>query len=58
MVSEELALRRPKVSKQTLILEAEGQSQAIERVVEARAKEIQLVNESAEKYFNGKHKRS
>lgn len=38
------------------IKEAEGQSQAIERVAAARAKEIQLVNESAEKYFVGNAK--
>ena len=37
-------------------MEAEGKSQAIERVAEARAKEIQLVNESAEKYFVGNAK--
>jgi regulator of protease activity HflC (stomatin/prohibitin superfamily) len=42
--------------KQSLILEAEGQSQAIERVAAARAKEIQLVNEAAEKYFVGNAK--
>ena len=37
-------------------MEAEGKSQAIERVAQARAKEIQLVNESAEKYFVGNAK--
>jgi len=42
--------------RQSLILEAEGQSQAIERVAAARAKEIQLVNEAAEKYFVGNAK--
>ncbi|QLH04373.1 paraslipin [Nitrosopumilus oxyclinae] len=42
--------------RQSLILEAEGQSQAIERVAAAHAKEIQLVNESAEKYFIGNAK--
>ena len=42
--------------KQALILEAEGKSQAIERVALARATEIKLVNESAEKYFVGNAK--
>lgn len=42
--------------RQSLILQAEGQSQAIERVAAARAKEIQLVNEAAEKYFIGNAK--
>ena len=42
--------------KQALILEAEGKSQAIERVALARATEIKLVNESAEKYFIGNAK--
>jgi regulator of protease activity HflC (stomatin/prohibitin superfamily) len=42
--------------KQALILEAEGKAQAIERVALARATEIQLVNESAEKYFIGNAK--
>jgi regulator of protease activity HflC (stomatin/prohibitin superfamily) len=42
--------------RQALILEAEGRSQAIERVALARATEIQLVNESAEKYFVGNAK--
>jgi len=39
--------------KQALILKADGDAQAIERVATARATEIQLVNESAEKYFVG-----
>ena len=42
--------------RQSLILQAEGESQAIERVAAARAKEIQLVNEAAEKYFIGNAK--
>ncbi len=42
--------------RQALILEAEGKAQAIERVALARATEIQLVNESAEKYFIGNAK--
>jgi len=42
--------------RQALILEAEGRAQAIERVALARATEIQLVNESAEKYFVGNAK--
>ncbi len=42
--------------KQALILEAEGKSQAIERVAAATAKQIQLVNEAAEKYFIGNAK--
>ena len=39
--------------KQALILKADGDAQAIERVATARATEIQLVNEAAEKYFVG-----
>lgn len=35
------------------ILKAEGQAQAIKTVAEAKAKEIELVNVSAEKYFKG-----
>jgi len=42
--------------RQALILEAEGRAQAIERVALARATEIQLVNESADKYFVGNAK--
>ncbi len=42
--------------RQALILESEGKAQAIERVAKARATEIQLVNESAEKYFVGNAK--
>ena len=38
------------------IKEVEGKSQAIERVADARAKEIQMINESAEKYFIGNAK--
>ncbi len=37
--------------KQALILEAEGRSEAIIKVAAAKAKEIQLVNESITKYF-------
>lgn len=42
--------------KQALILEAEGKSEAIQKVALARAKEIELVNEAAEKYFVGNAK--
>lgn len=42
--------------KQALILESEGKAEAIKKVAHARATEIQLVNESAEKYFVGNAK--
>lgn len=38
---------------QSAVLKAEGEAQAILKVADARSKEIQIINESAEKYFVG-----
>lgn len=47
------AIKLAEGQMQSTVLKAEGEAQAILKVADARSKEIQIINESAEKYFVG-----
>ena len=46
-------IQKAEGEKQGMILRAEGQSEAIIKVADARAKEIEIVNSAAKRYFEG-----
>jgi len=47
------AIKQAEGQMQSAVLKAQGEAQAILKVAEARSKEIQIINESAQKYFVG-----
>jgi len=47
------AIKQAEGQMQSTVLKAEGEAQAILKVADARSKEIQIINEAAQKYFVG-----